>query len=318
MISLSELRDRQSMPLDFKICYSTLKIQEWYEYYNGNVVVSISGIDSRVLLDLVRSIYPDVPATFVNSGQENLTVVEHNKSVKNCIFLTPSRSFHDVVKDYGYPVINKLTSRYLSDLQNPSDNNLNTRNLRLTGIKRDGTKGNSNSKLSACYRYLIDCGYKFSSVCCDILKKQPLKKFQKLHKLFPYIGTLADDSQLREVSYLRTGCNSFNAVSPTSTPLSIWTRQDILSYVSSKSLSYPSCYGRIETSENRLCLTGEQHTGCEGCLFGIRKDPHRIERVKQWSPSRYRYYMETLDYHRLIPLLLSPPSDQLSLFGGVR
>lgn len=316
MLSISELRDRQSMPLEFKIKYSTLKIREWYEFYNGRVYVAVSGLDSRVLLDLVRSVYPNVPAAFVNTGQENATVIEHVKSLTNCLTLRPSRYFHDVVKSSGYPVISKLVSRYLSDLQNSSDKNVNTCRLRLTGIKQDGSKGNSNSVLPQCYRYLVDCGYKFSSVCCDVLKKRPLKAFQKKSNLFPFVGTLADDSQSREISYLRTGCNSFYAQSPTSTPLSIWSRQDILSYVSNKSLSYPSCYGNIVTSSNQLCLTGEQHTGCEGCLFGIRQDPLRIERVKQWSPSRYRYFMELLDYQHLIPLLLSAPSDQLELFGG--
>jgi 3'-phosphoadenosine 5'-phosphosulfate sulfotransferase (PAPS reductase)/FAD synthetase len=316
MITLSELRDRQSMPLEFKVKYSILKIQEFYNHFNGQVCVSKSGLDSVVLLDLVRSVFPSVPAVFVNTGQENSTVIEHNKTVSNCIFLKPKLSYDDVVKMHGYPVLDKLTSRYLSDLQNASPRNANTTKLRLTGIKQDGTKGNSSSSLSKCYHYLIDSKYRYSSKCCDILKKQPLKAFQKTHKLFPFIGTLSDDSQLREITYLRTGCNSFNTATPNSTPLSIWTRQDILQYVSAKSLSYPTCYGHIETQADKLILTGEQHTGCEGCLFGIRKDPQRIERIKQTSPARYRYYMDKLDYKNLIPLLLSPPSSQLGLFGG--
>jgi 3'-phosphoadenosine 5'-phosphosulfate sulfotransferase (PAPS reductase)/FAD synthetase len=317
MIPLSELRDRQSMSLEFKIRYSTLKIREWFEHYNGNVVVSKSGLDSVVLLDLVRSVYPSVLSVYVDTGQENLTVVDHNKSIENCLIIRPKFSFHDVVTKAGYPVISKLVSRYLSDLQNPTPNNIKTRHLRLTGIKQDGSRGNSGSVLPKCYRYLVDCGYKFSNKCCDILKKQPLKSFQKTYGLFPFVGTLADDSQSREVSYLRSGCNSFDAVSPTSTPLSIWTRQDILAYASSKSLAYPSCYGDIKFAGEKLSLTGEQHTGCEGCLFGIRQDPQRIERIKQWSLPRYNYYMDRLDYKKLVPLLLSPPDQQLSLFGGV-
>lgn len=313
MIAVSELRDRQSMPLDLKIRFSLLKIQEWYEHYNGNVYVSLGGLDSRVLLALVRSLYPHVPAVFVNTGQENLTVLEHNMSVENCIIIRPSLSYHDVVLTHGYPVISKLVSRYLSDLQNITSNNVATRNLRLTGVKRDGSYGNSSSVLPSCYRYLIDCGFKFSSKCCDILKKRPLKNFQRKNHLMPFVGTMASDSQLRAMSYLRSGCNSFDSANPLSAPLSVWTRQDILSYASSCSLSYPSCYGQIVSCPSGLCTSGEQSTGCEGCLFGIRHDPLRIERVKQWSPQRYNYYMDILDYRTLIPLLLSP---QLDLFGG--
>lgn len=313
MISITELRDRQSMSLEFKIKYSILKIQEWYEHFNGQVCVSKSGLDSVVLLDLVRSVYPDVPAVFVDTGQENSTVVEHNKSVKNCLFIKPKTSFFDVVKKHGYPVISKLVSRYLSDLQNPNDQNYVTRKLRLTGIRGDGTRGNSILMLPHVYRYLIDCGFRFSDICCKVLKKKPLYQFQKENKLFPFIGTMAVDSQVRELSYLKSGCNAFDSCSPCSTPISIWTRQDILRYASAKSLPYPACYGSIAPCSAGLCTTGEQSTGCEACLFGIRQDPGRIERIKTWSPPRYNFYMDKLNYRSLVPLLISP---QMDLFGG--
>lgn len=313
MMSIAELRDRQSMSLEFKIRYSTLKIQEWYEHFNGQVCVSKSGLDSVVLLDLVRSVYPDVPAVFVDTGQENATVVDHNKSVPNCIFIKPKKNFYDVVQTHGYPVISKLVSRYLSDLQNPNDRNHVTRKLRLTGIRGDGTRGNSVMMLPQIYRYLINSGYRFSDICCKILKKKPLMQFQKEFKLYPYIGTMAVDSQVRELSYLKSGCNAFDACSPCSTPISIWTRQDILEYASAKSLPYPACYGSIISCPAGLKTTGEQSTGCEACLFGIRQDPLRIERIKTWSPARYNFFMDSLNYRSLVPLLISP---QMDLFGG--
>ena len=55
----------QEMPLDDKVKRTELLIKEWYEHYDGNVVVSFSGgKDSTVLLHIVRKLYPDVQAVF--------------------------------------------------------------------------------------------------------------------------------------------------------------------------------------------------------------------------------------------------------------
>ena len=78
--TLDDLKFLQSMSLEMKIQKSIAKIIEWYERHDGKVYVSFSGgKDSTVLLHLVRSFYPDVPAVFVNTGLEYPEVVEHAK-----------------------------------------------------------------------------------------------------------------------------------------------------------------------------------------------------------------------------------------------
>lgn len=63
------LKQLQKLPLDVKIAKSKQRIKEWYEYFNGNVYIAFSGgKDSSVLLDLVRSIYPNVKAVFADIG----------------------------------------------------------------------------------------------------------------------------------------------------------------------------------------------------------------------------------------------------------
>ena len=62
----SFLKQRQSLPLKLKIELSKRRIREFYEHFDGQVYVSFSGgKDSTVLLHLVRSMYPDVPAVFL-------------------------------------------------------------------------------------------------------------------------------------------------------------------------------------------------------------------------------------------------------------
>ena len=59
----------QGWPLARKIQETQAKIREWYEHYGGRVFVSFSGgKDSTILLDLVRGLYPDVPAAYADTG----------------------------------------------------------------------------------------------------------------------------------------------------------------------------------------------------------------------------------------------------------
>ena len=63
------LRQYQSLPVQGKVVLSQQRIQEWYNHWNGNVVISFSGgKDSTVLASLVHEFYPDVPMVFVNTG----------------------------------------------------------------------------------------------------------------------------------------------------------------------------------------------------------------------------------------------------------
>lgn len=91
--SREELEEMQRLPLQRKIQITTARIIEWYQHYDGKVYVAFSGgKDSTVLLDIVRRIYPDVPAVFSDTGLEFPEVREflcHPPSESRvCIFKT--------------------------------------------------------------------------------------------------------------------------------------------------------------------------------------------------------------------------------------
>lgn len=55
-----QLKQRQSLPLEAKVQLTKIRIRSWYDYWKGNVYVAFSGgKDSTVLLDIVRSMYPE-------------------------------------------------------------------------------------------------------------------------------------------------------------------------------------------------------------------------------------------------------------------
>ena len=106
------LRELQALPLERKIAITQARIIEWYQYFNGNVYVSFSGgKDSTVLLDIVRKIYPEVPAVFSNTGLEYPEIQSFVKSFDNVVVIRPKMSFVDVILNYGYPLFSKEISQ---------------------------------------------------------------------------------------------------------------------------------------------------------------------------------------------------------------
>lgn len=125
--TISDLYQMQSLPLSAKIRMTRLRIMGWVEEYGEDgVYVSFSGgKDSTVLLDIVREMYPDIPAVFVDTGLEYPEIREFVKGFDNGEWLKPKLTFRQVIEKYGYPFISKEVSgtvyyarKYLKSLSN--------------------------------------------------------------------------------------------------------------------------------------------------------------------------------------------------------
>lgn len=265
-----DLAQRQSLPLEAKIILSQQRIRQWYEYWEGNVYISFSGgKDSTVLLYLVRELYPEVPAVFIDTGLEYPEIRDFVKTIDNVVWLKPKLSFKQVIDKYGYPVISKEQSGWIYDAR--------------TG-KTEKQKLRIN-KVSKKWQYLINAPFKISDRCCTYLKKNPVKDFEKETGFHPYIGIKAQDSSRRKMDYLKNGCNAFNFSRPISKPLAVWLEQDIWNYLKLKKLPYSKIYD-----------LGEQNTGCIFCMFGchLEKEPNRFQRMKVSHPQLYEYCITKL------------------------
>ena len=140
-----------------------------------------------------------------------------------------------------------------------------------------------------------------SHYCCTIMKKQPMKAYQKEHHRYPIIGTLAEESIVRRQGWIKIGCNAFDSKNPHSTPLAFWTEQDILLYIVQNQIEIPSVYGDIvevkkRSGKNRMvqpCLecTGCSRTGCWACAFGLHneKGETRFQKLAKTHPRLYEY-----------------------------
>ena len=296
-----QLEQRRSLPLDAKIAFSTSRIRQFYEAFNGDVYVSFSGgKDSTVLRHLVKSIYPHVPAVFCDTGLEYPELREFARRTADVV-IRPKMNFKEVIERYGYPVIGKRQARMLRDLQNESGKNQNVCNLHRTGYTRDG-KYCPTYKLPDKWAFMEEAPFKISEQCCDVMKKQPFKSFEKETGLNPIIGTMACESVLRLNEYLKNGCNAFETKRPHSTPIAFWCEQDILEYIKDNHLEYASVYGEIVSNDGKLSLTGEQRTGCMFCMFGVHLDgtPNRFQRMRKTHPRQYEYCMDKLGLRKVL------------------
>jgi len=289
-VTTKELSCRLAFSLEEKEEFTVDVIQQWYEYWNGNVCVSFSGgKDSTVLLYQVRKLYPEVPAAFVDTGLEYPEIRSFIKTIDNVTWLRPKIPFHKVIEKYGYPVVSKRTAQKIYQIRNTKSEKL--MNIRLYGDVY------GRGKLAEKWKYLVNAPFLISDVCCDKLKKSPLSIYQRKVGLYPFIGTMSNESRSRRTVYLKDGCNSFSSKKPISRPLSIWTEENIWAYIKKYNISYSKIYDM-----------GERRTGCMFCMFGLHmeKGENRFQRMARTHPKQYKYCIEKLGLGEVLDYLKLP------------
>ena len=285
LISPEKYKELIHLPLEEKIRKAEVAIQEFHNFANGKIYVAFSGgKDSTVLLDIVRSLYEEVPGVFINTGLEYPEIIKFVNSKENIIHIKPKLKFQDVIEQYGYPVISKEVSRSVFQILTSKSEKLIHKRLHGVGIYKNG-------KLSEKWKYLLNAPFKINDICCYKLKKDPAKRFEKETKLFPIIGTMTSDSSFREQNYLKHGgCNILNNKRPLSKPLSIWTENDIWNYIKKYNLPYSTIYDK-----------GYYRTGCMFCAFGVHlESPNKFELMEYTHPQHYKFCMEKLGLRKVL------------------
>jgi len=279
---------------------SKLRIRTWYEHFQGNIYVAFSGgRDSTVLLDLVRSIYPEVPAIFYDTGLEYPEIRKFVREFENVTWLRPKLTFQQVINKYGYPIVSKEQSLMIYQFQHAQSDKFKQRLL-----------GRGRFSISMKWRYLIDAPFNIGCRCCDIMKKDLAHRYEKEHNSYGIIGTRTEESRIRERQYLKSGCNAFDLKNPISRPISFWLGEDIRAYIEDKSLPVSKIYD----------IKGINHTGCMFCLFGLHFEPTghtRFDLMKVTHPKLYDFCMNQLKLREVIDFYLNP-SPELIIEGKLR
>lgn len=274
-----QLNQRQALPLNLKIRYTQNRIRAWYEHWQGQVYISFSGgKDSTVLLYIVRELYPDIPAVFVDTGLEYPEIRAFVEQTENVTWLKPKMPFYKVIKKYGYPIISKDQSCAIHRYHTAK--NALHRHRRLHGWP-NGKRGMISKK----WQFLIKAPFKISDQCCRVMKKEPLNRYAKQTNRKPMTAMMASESNWRKRQYMATGCNNFDSTHPISWPMAFWTDEDVWRYIRHYDLPYSEIYDM-----------GETRTGCMFCMFGIQYDgtPNRFQRMKKNHPKQYDFCMKKL------------------------
>lgn len=263
-------------------------IYEWYEHWEGKVHVGFSGgKDSQAMLHLVRTMYPDVPAVYVNTGLEWPETKKVIRETENIITLRPKMPFHKVIVHYGWPVISKVTAKKLKEIQRGKT--LYNRQRRMMGTVLD--------KVPTRWLFMIEAPFLISDMCCVVMKKNPKKEYEKKTGRKPYIDLLADESRNRKVSHIKYGCNKFKDGDNVSRPIMSWSTEDVWRYIRENKIKYAEIYDK-----------GLSQTGCIFCCFGLHLDqsPNRFQVLKSLHPKLHRYVVDKLGLDKICDFMGLP------------
>ena len=301
MLDKYVLKLRQAMPLKDKIRFTERRIIEWVEHFgvNGCYVSFSGGKDSTVLLYIVRKLYPEIEAVFVDTGLEYPEIRKFVKTFDNVTILRPEMRFDKVIEKYGYPIISKEVSECIEGAKlaiKYKDGRYQYRLDKLNGLKTSHNR--------AKWKFLLNAPFKISNKCCNVMKKKPVHSFYHKTKKVPILATMAEESDLRAEQYLKNGCNGFKNKIPTSTPIAFWTEQDVLQYIYENKIPIASVYGDIIKTD-KYHTTGCKRTGCMFCGYGCHLDkyPNRFQRLAETHPKQYDYIINTLDMGKVLDFI---------------
>lgn len=136
---------------------------------------------------------------------------------------------------------------------------------------------------------LTGCDIKFSEKCCDIIKKEPVRRLNYPNMM---IGEQAVESKTRENTWLKKGCNyKLPEGNVKSKPLGAVSLDTVLYAIKRREIPLSPDYGEVVYCDKTKCYqcTYAQRTGCALCGFGVKFDPDRFVRLQETEPAKIAY-----------------------------
>lgn len=326
---ISAFVQKQHLPYSAKVKHAAKRAREFYNdsRVDGNVCVSVGGLDSITLMVFLHSLHIDAVPVSVSALEDNsIKRVHRALGVQG---IKPYKSKVAVLRDCGFPVISKAKARKINLLQKPNCEKQTFIHAIMTGDMGEQGHFQHSDKIKLPDKWLklfaglyaehrpdLDCQtapFPVGADCCWWMKEKPVQDWQKEHGLFPYLGLMASEGGQRELGLKKNGCNYFGKTTTRSCPFAIFMRDDLLRLALEMDAYYqehwqefnpdpaarvdsiiPEIYGEIAQREDgTLYTTKAQRTGCQMCGFGIHmeKRPHRFDRLRERNEKEWEFWM---------------------------
>ena len=305
-LTSEQFKKLTNLPLDEKIELSKEIIVEFYENIdrsNGEkVYIACSfGKDSIVIVDLVRSIYPDIPIIHSDTGLEYKGTYDLKKEYENVITVKPIKPMEKVIEEDGYILpIGKSKSKTLrrarDSIRMEKWDNASFKRLSGKGNYKKGSLYNEETAL----KYIV-CPFKISEKCDEFLKKRPLNKFIKENNFKYYFsGITYDESPMRNASLRKEG---FNIMKTNCRLIGHWNVNDVLEYIFTNNLKYSDSYGEIiQKDDGTYDTTLFKRNGCFCCPCGVHleKEPNRYQLLYYYDYDAWKYALYDLGFKQVL------------------
>ncbi|MBC8501196.1 MAG: phosphoadenosine phosphosulfate reductase family protein [Nanoarchaeota archaeon] len=292
------LNQRMAYPFDYKITLAKRRIQAAIDQYGEeDCYVSFSGgKDSTILSHLVLSMGYKLEHVFSNTRLEYPECIKFSKEwcKKNGIKLNlvlPDILPHEVWKKHGYPMFSKEIAELLGRMWlgykcHPK------KIKKVKGfLKRLGYNGDpSDSKKVK--NFLKRKGLKISSKCCYLLKKKPMKEWQKRSgKKVAIMGVRAEESQIRRTVWVRKGCIYETKDQVVVHPIIFFTEKDIFEYAKKYDIRFADIYYEPHNLKRN---------GCFCCGFGCHMtEENNFIKLKQMNPQLWASIMNHWGFSKI-------------------
>lgn len=281
-----------------KVVKAMERIEALYQDTKGKCYVSFSGgKDSTVILALIKmceeiyTITPNsIPAVFVNTGLELGATIEFVQWVKSnyypnveTIRPNPKKPFDWIIKTYGKPIKSKLKSENIGKMQR------NDNPFYLKQLLGDNTGKFKSTMISNKDMHLLhpEFDIRIANRCCDILKKNPVKHFDKQRQMRGGIigersaeGGARLTSMQNRVSKGGSACTRYRNGVTIKTPLIDWTDKDVDEFIEKYNVPLSKAYTE----------QGYERTGCFLCPFSLQVE-NNLTKLHQYEPLRYKAAM---------------------------
>jgi len=311
-----DLQRLQALSLDEKISYARAKIEEALAKMQVPCLAFSAGKDSTVLLHLLRQYRPDILVNYGNTTIEFPECVRFARQLAcdwdlNYHEAKPDVTFWWVVENYGWPLLGKefgvsgvahKSSREQFFADRVGDPDL-AEFAQLTGLDR---------------QYAIQQKVPISSACCTFLKERPSHHLQKAQGVDGvFLGILAAESRLRTFNFLEYGDLYFPASQKLwkAHPLSIWTDDDIWSYIRRFDVPYASLYDMGYHDEKTGEWISHKRNGCMFCGMDLAFPNNHFSIMRRTHPKAWNVAMVHKGLGRiLLQLRLALDNYQLDMF----